>query len=138
MLALAGSLGSVLLLLAALHVYWAVGGVTGGSAVPSRPDGTPLFRPGPVSTLAVALALAIAGGLVFARAGIVPAVLPDQWIRAGVWAVAAAFVARAVGEFRYVGLFRRVHGTAFARWDAWLFTPLCFVLATGAAVLAAS
>jgi hypothetical protein len=135
---LAGSLGSVLLALAALHVYWAVGGLSGGSAVPSRPDGIPVFRPGSVASLAVALALTIASGLVLARAGIMPSVLPASWIRGGAWAVAAAFTARTVGEFRYVGLFRRVHGTAFARWDAWLFTPLCFVLATGTTVLAAS
>ena len=85
---LAGSLGSVPVVLAALHVYWAVGGVTGGSAVPSRPDGTPVFRPGPVASLAVALALTIAGGLVLARASVVPPVLPAPWIRGGVWAVA--------------------------------------------------
>jgi hypothetical protein len=134
---LAETIGGVLFVLSALHVYWAVGGVTGGSAIPSRPDGTPLFRPGRRASLAVAVALAGAGFLVVARAGVVSPVLPLVWIRVGTWAVAAAFAARAIGEFRYVGMFRRVRDTEFARWDRRLFTPLCVAIAAGTAVVAA-
>lgn len=138
MRALAMIIGGLLCALSALHVYWALGGVRAGSAIPSRPDGTPLFRPGRIATLAVAAALVVAGILVIARAGIVSPMLPVAWIRVGTWAVAAAFAARTIGEFRYVGLFRRVGGTTFARWDARLFTPLCFAVAAGTLVVAAS
>ena len=44
------------------------------------------------------------------------------------WAAIAAgvvFLLRAVGEFRYVGFFKRRHGTRFATLDTWLFSPLC-------------
>lgn len=135
---LAGTIGTVLLLLAILHVYWAAAGVHGGSAVPSRPDGTPLMQPGAAASLAVALALTVAAGLVLTQGDLLPAALPDRWIRLGTWGVAGAFAARAVGEFRYVGLFRRVRGTPFAKWDAWLFTPLCAGIAIGTAVVAAT
>lgn len=126
-------IGAVLLVLAAFHVYWAFGGVSGGSAVPSTPDGAPLFRPGPLPTLAVAMALSLAAALVLARAGIIGAFLPSALITFGTWGVSIAFAARTVGEFRYVGLFRRVRGTAFARWDAMLFTPLCAAIALATA-----
>jgi hypothetical protein len=135
---LAGAIGMVLLGLAIFHVYWAVAGVRGGAAVPSRPDGTPVLRPGPVAALAVAAALTIGAWLVLPPGAGLPPVLPDRWTRLGAWGVAAAFAARTCGEFRYVGLFRRVRGTPFARWDAWLFTPLCAALAAGTAVVAAS
>jgi hypothetical protein len=45
----------------------------------------------------------------------------------------AVFVLRAIGERKLVGFFKRVRGTAFARWDTWLFSPLC--LALGVSVL---
>ena len=41
------------------------------------------------------------------------------------------FLARTVGEFRLVGVFKRVRGTPFATWDTWLFTPLCGLIAAG-------
>jgi Protein of unknown function (DUF3995) len=135
---LASLLGTVLLVLAALHLYWAIRGVSGGSAVPSRADGVPILRPGRLASLVVAGALAMAAGLVLARAQLIGAFAPSAWIRNGTWGVALAFGARTIGEFRYVGLFRRVQGTSFARWDARLFTPLCAALAVGTAWLAAS
>lgn len=130
------ALGAILLILALLHVRWAFGGVSGGAAVPSRADGAPVFRPSPLATLAVAAALTLAACLVLARGGMIPAFLSSRLITLGTWGVAVAFALRTMGEFHYVGLFRRVHGTPFARWDARLFTPLCAVLSIGAAWLA--
>jgi hypothetical protein len=49
-----------------------------------------------------------------------------------------AFLLRAVGEFRLVGLFKRIRGTAFARWDTWLFSPLCLLIALAFFFVAAS
>lgn len=131
-------LGAILILLALLHVRWAIGGSAQGVAVPSRPDGSPLFRPSPFASLSVAGALAFAAALVLAHGGVLQLFAPRRWIALGTWGVALAFAARTIGEFRYVGLFRRVHDTPFARWDARLFTPLCALLAVGTAWLAAS
>ncbi|WP_268893745.1 DUF3995 domain-containing protein [Paenibacillus puerhi] len=33
-----------------------------------------------------------------------------------------------MGDFRYVGMFKRVRGSRFARHDNYVFTPLCFWL----------
>jgi hypothetical protein len=133
------ALAAVFGALAALHVFWAVGGITGGgAAVPSRIDGTPLFRPGPVSTLAVAAALSMAAVIVLGRAGMLA---PDSRFilyRAGAWAVGAALLLRAVGDFRYVGVFKRERRTRFARMDTRYYTPLCAALGLGALYLAAS
>jgi hypothetical protein len=135
--ALAVASSSLLFLAAALHLYWAVRGVGTGAGVPSREDGTPAMRPGRLAALGVALALSIAALILLGRARLVTTGLPPVALRIGAWGVAATFAARAIGEFRYVGLFRRVRGTPFARWDAWLFTPLCLLLALAAAAVAA-
>ncbi|MEM6843120.1 MAG: DUF3995 domain-containing protein [Bacteroidota bacterium] len=35
------------------------------------------------------------------------------------------FILRALGEFNYVGFFKRVKNTEFARADSRIFSPLC-------------
>ena len=128
----------VLLSLAAVHVYWAARGVRTSVGIPSRRDGTPVFLPGRVATLSVALALGIAAFLVVGRAQLLDVGLPPLVLRVGVWGVAATFAARTVGEFRYVGFFKRVRGTPFAQWDTRVFTPLCAAIALATFVVARS
>jgi hypothetical protein len=41
-------------------------------------------------------------------------------------------------EFRLVGFFKRVRGTAFARWDTAFFSPLCLALSLGCVLVARS
>ena len=124
-------------LLCLMHLYWAAGGRAGNLQVlPERTDGTPLFTPGPASTLVVAALLAAAGLLVAQRAGILPGPFPPGLVRLGCWCVSGALLLRAVGEFRYVGFFKRVRGTAFARMDTLLYSPLALLLGVGAGYLA--
>jgi hypothetical protein len=52
------------------------------------------------------------------------------------FALALIFSARAIGEFRLVGFFKRVHGSAFARLDSLVFSPLCLLLAVAIFILA--
>ncbi|MBX3132304.1 MAG: DUF3995 domain-containing protein [Gemmatimonadaceae bacterium] len=64
---LAGAVAGALFLLAALHVAWVLRGRAPSVAIPSRADGSPLFRPGRGVTLVVACGLTLAGLLVLAR-----------------------------------------------------------------------
>ena len=54
--------------------------------------------------------------------------VPASWITWLAFLLAVALVARAVGDFRLVGFFKRVRGTRFARMDSVLYAPLCLVL----------
>lgn len=127
----------VLGVLAALHVYWAFGGTSGATgAVPER-DGAPLFRPGPAACAIVAALLAAAAAIVWAKgAAWSPPGVPRGAITIGTCAVAVAFVGRAIGDFRWVGFFKRRRGTRFARRDTWVYSPLCLALGVGALVVA--
>jgi hypothetical protein len=51
-------------------------------------------------------------------------------------ALALGLLARAIGEFRYVGFFKRVRGSRFARLDTLLYSPLRLLLAVGVAFIA--
>jgi len=134
---LAVGLALVFCVLSLLHVGWVLGFRIGGAeAIPERPDGEPLFRPGPLATLTVAMLLFVAALLVTQRVGLGRALIPAALVVPGCWTLAAAFVLRAIGEFRYVGFFKRVRGTAFARLDTRYFTPLAFALGLGAGIVA--
>jgi len=118
---------------AVLHFYWAAGGMWGlGWAIPARLEAesgqeTPLFAPGALGVASVAFGLLGLCLLVLDRSGMVALGLPKT-LRA--WALGAAallFGLRALGDFHWVGVFKRVRGTQFARADDWLFIPL-FVL----------
>jgi hypothetical protein len=108
-------------------------GVSG--AVPSV-SGKPLFVPSVRATLAVGVALLVFACLVAATAGLVEVGLPVRVLSWCCYALALGLFARAIGEFKYVGFFKRVRGSRFARLDTLLYSPLCLVLAAGVAFVA--
>jgi len=118
-------------LIALLHVYWAFGGSWAATdALPQLPAANkPVFRPGRLITLVVAVALLV--GLLLN----VYHWLPDKLLlttaghRYGLLLIGLLFGLRTLGDFKYVGLTKRVRNTPFARYDTSLYTPLCGVLA---------
>jgi hypothetical protein len=125
-----------LLGLSTLHVYWALGGEWAkGVVVPER-DGQPVLRPGAGATAMIAMALLCAAGVLALRAGVLGYQIGGPLIRWASWLIAMVFFVRGIGDFRWVGLFRRERGTRFAYWDARLYTPLTLALALGAAAIA--
>lgn len=129
---------AVLAALCTLHVYWAGGGRWGHAAALPERDGKPALRPGPITTLLVAAMLGMAGVLVLGRVGLGPAAQFVRLTHLGTWIIAAAFLLRGLGDFRLVGLFRRVRDTRFAWWDRHLYTPLSIGLGLAVAIVAAS
>ena len=107
----------------------------GGGAVPSV-EGKPLFVPSTRATVAVGVVLLLFAGLVAAtgrllEVGASPRLL--SWLSL---ALALGLLARAIGEFRYVGFFKRVRDSRFAHLDTWVYSPLCLALAAGVAQVA--
>lgn len=121
--------------IAAIHLYWAAGGRRGVGAVVPEVDGTPLFAPSPAATVAVAIALSVAGALVLAQGGVVPVSFSPTLLRWATVALSAVFLVRAAGDLHYVGFFKRVRDTRFARADTLVYSPLCLALAVALAVL---
>ena len=127
---------TIFLVLALWHFYMAVAGQSGESAaVPSR-DGKPVFVPSTGSTIAVGIALMAFAVLVASTSGVLALGLPPRWLSVMSYALALGLFARAVGDFNYVGFFKRVRGTRFARMDTLLYSPLCLALAVGVAAVA--
>jgi hypothetical protein len=111
-----------------LHVVWAAGVRWGtGPAVPEL-RGRPLFDPPAGLTLLVALGLFAAAWLVLVLGHWLPAPLPAAWLWPAGVVAAGVFGLRTLGDGRFVGLFKRVKGTRFARLDDQFFTPISFAL----------
>jgi len=135
------NLGSVIalvfLVLALWHFYMAQCPLSGeSSAVPSK-DGKPIFVPSRASTNAVGLVLCLFAALVAATAGLIASGLPPTLLKWLSLTLALGLLARSVGEFRYVGFFKRVRGGRFATMDTFLYSPLCLALSLGIAFVAA-
>jgi len=124
-------------LLSSLHLYWAAGGRIGAMAALPEREGAPVFQPGIASTLVVAGLLASAALLVLARAGHWPAALLPHWmVTLGAPVVALVLIARSIGDFHYVGFFKRVRDTRFARLDTRVYSPIALLLGAATAIVA--
>ncbi|HEX8527091.1 DUF3995 domain-containing protein [Allosphingosinicella sp.] len=118
---------------AVFHFYWALGGRVGLSvSLPQRADASPVmahrfgwWRPaaGAVALWLVALALLLLG-----HAGHLSLPLPPGLVRWALLLVGSAFVARALVPNRYVGFFKSLRGTRWARYDTRLYSPLFLLL----------
>ena len=123
-----------------LHLWWARKPMDGDlkGAVPEI-DGKPAFRPGRAATAGVGLLfLATAGGLAV-LGGLVAAPIAPRWfLLLFGWALALVLMARAIGDFRLLGLFKRPNPSSFARLDTLYYSPFCALLALGVGTLAAT
>ena len=117
---------TVFIVLSTLHFYWLLGGQWGlKQAIPTKSDSV-AFRPPPMlATLVVAIVLLFFGMLYLIKSGFVIWQLPN-WIEGyGYWLIPSIFIVRAIGDFKYVGFFKKVKATTFAKADSKWFSPLC-------------
>ncbi|MDB5856999.1 MAG: hypothetical protein JWQ76_688 [Ramlibacter sp.] len=130
------AVSSVFVLLALWHVRMAFGSMSGESGTVPTVGGKPLFMPSRKSTLGVAVVLLLFAVLVAATAGALQLGVPRRVLSWLSYALALGLLARAIGEFKYVGFFKRVRGSRFARYDTLVYSPLCLLLAAGVAAVA--
>jgi hypothetical protein len=128
---------------AGFHFHWAFGGRRGfGVSLPQRPDGEPVlrhllhwWRP---AALVVALGLVLLGALVTAKALRLDHGIHPAWVDLALLATGIAFVARAIVPNPYVGFFKGLRSTRWARYDTRLYSPLFLILGLCLIVVAPS
>ena len=120
---------AILAVAAAFHFYWGAGGELGRSvSLPQFEDGRPISSMVSYGAHAVGVALLASIALVLAFEKRIALPLPWWLVRAGVILLAVCFGVRALSWHSYVGLFKKVRNTRFARYDTWLYSPLCLLL----------
>lgn len=121
--------------LSLLHFFWAFSKKQISSAVLPSKDGKKVLNPSLISTLMVAVGLLLfATTAALFHSNIVIEKLQDAQT-AFAWLAVFIFLGRAIGDFQYIGAFRKITNTPFAKNDLHYFTPLCFLLSAGMFIL---
>ena len=120
----------VFLFLSAIHFYWGLGGSWGSEAsIPTNEKGEKVMNPKVVECFVVGLSLLSMGLLILAKSELLIFNLPDWLLKYGLWAIAFIFLLRALGEFQYIGIFKKVKHTRFGKMDTKFYSPLCLTIA---------
>ena len=112
-----------------IHFYWLFGGKWGVSkALPTKEGGGDTFAPPKLATFIVGFGLLSIGFLYLIKSRMIEVQLPDFLMNYGLWIIPSIFILRAIGEFKYVGFFKKIKHTEFAKADTRLFSPLCLII----------
>ena len=105
-------LSLVFFLLAAIHFHWVFGGSFGFAAsLPTKVTGERVLNPKKMDSAVVAIALTAFGLFYLIKANLIDIPLPLWVFTVGSWLIPAIFLIRAIGEFKYVGFFKRIKTT---------------------------
>jgi hypothetical protein len=122
-------LSIILIALALLHFYWAMGGEFGFSkSLPTKESGDRVLNPTKMDSVIVGMGLTAFGIFYMFQSGLIASNLPEWITKYGGWIIHIIFLSRAMGEFKYVGFFKTVKATEFGKLDTKYFSPLCLVI----------
>ncbi|KEK19597.1 DUF3995 domain-containing protein [Bacillus gaemokensis] len=110
-----------------LHIYWAFGGRWGSAAVLPVKEGEhkPAFTPRIWGTLFVAILILLASVIIVVQGGYLQGFQANSLSKIGSLVCALVFIIRAIGDFKFVGFFKKIKHSQFARYDTWFYSPLC-------------
>ncbi|PKB18249.1 DUF3995 domain-containing protein [Flavobacterium sp. 5] len=115
--------------LSAIHFYWGFGGRWGSQAVfPTKDDSIKLQMPGIIPTLIVAFGLLVICLFILQKGAILNFLIPTWLDKYGLWVIAGIFIVRAIGEFNYLGFFKKIKHTQFGKNDTKYYSPLCLII----------
>ena len=127
----------ILLAISGIHFFWAFGGRWGAdAALPTSQDGKKALNPDIFATLIVAFGILAMALLHLEKVQMLSLPIP-AWINTyGLKIIAGIFLLRAIGDFRYVGFFKKIKNTKFANLDTKYYSPLCLLLSINAFISA--
>lgn len=116
-------------ILAGIHFYWAFGGKLWWTYVlPTNENEELVLKPKTIDSISVGIGLTLCLSIYLVHIIQYPFSLPTWYFSIGKWLVPSVFTLRAIGEFKYVGFFKSIQNTRFARTDTKLFSPLCLFI----------
>ncbi|WP_442600012.1 DUF3995 domain-containing protein [Neobacillus sp. D3-1R] len=124
---LIGITSLIFIFIGMLHVYWAFGGSWGvNSALPTKDDNKlPVLRPRMFGTLFIGLLCFFASVLLLVQINLFSFIESSPFSKWLCMAGGVVFLLRAIGEGKYVGFFKKIKHTKFAKQDTAFYSPLC-------------
>ena len=98
-------------------------------SLPSNPSTQDfLFKPSIMATLVVAFGLLLFAFVTLGNANLFSVGMDQRYFKWGDLVISVIFLIRAVGDFKYVGFFKRTRETSFAKMDSRYYSPLCLLV----------
>jgi Protein of unknown function (DUF3995) len=128
---------TIFFLLSAVHFYWAMGGTWKMDvAVPTNSTGKKTLSPSAMASVVVGMGLLLMGLIQLKDIASFLSAIDSRVFKFGNFAIAFIFAARAIGDFKYVGFFKKMVGTPFAENDSRFYSPLSLFLSASTGWLA--
>ncbi|WP_349681729.1 MULTISPECIES: DUF3995 domain-containing protein [unclassified Sphingobacterium] len=102
---------------------WAINAV-----IPTDLNGRKLFTPRWPGTILVGVGLLIFALINLGFIGTLDLAVDSTNLRYCMFGIGVLFFLRFIGEFKYVGLFKKFRQSAFATRDTYIYIPLCLFL----------
>lgn len=119
----------IFLTLGGFHFYWLFGGKWGlEKVIPSKGEKANTLSIPKFATLVVGAILVLFGFIYFKKSGFLTIPFPNWITNYAYWLIPSVFIIRAIGEFKYVGFFKKITNTEFAKADSKIFSPLCLTI----------
>lgn len=115
--------------LATLHFYWAFGGKIALLNTLPEHNGKKLFMPSKVATISVAFALlfiCLFAVQLYKFNLFIDLETIHYLIMANL--IGTVFLIRAIGDFKYLGFFKKIKESKFAIYDSKYYSPLCLYI----------
>jgi hypothetical protein len=117
----------IFIIIGILHVFWAFGGSWGvNAALPTEDESkSPVLRPRMAVTLFIGLLCFFASVLLLVQIDLFAVIRSSTLSKWLCIAGGIVFLLRAIGEGKYVGFFKKIKHTRFAKQDTAFYSPLC-------------
>lgn len=132
MIVLAYALAITLLVIAIIHLYWALGGTAGLEAsIPTTENGEKLFVPTAMQCVALGFTLIIFSVFIVNKVSYLPFTIPHIIEKYALYIIGIIFLLRSIGDTKYVGVIKKVSDTKFGELDTKFYSPLCLLIGAG-------
>lgn len=127
----------ILVFISMIHLYWSIGGKWAFKEVlPTKANGKLVLNPKWFDGLFVGVSLLGVAILYGIRIELFKITfLPNWFLNYALYVITIVFIIRAIGDFKYVGFFKKIKETKFANNDTKYFSPLCFFLSIVGALI---
>ena len=123
------TLALIFIALGVIHFNWVFGGKFGFTeSIPTKENGEKVLNPRKIDSAVVGIVLTFFGGFYALKSGLIDYNLSFWLMTYGGWIIPILFLFRAIGDFKYIGIFKQVKQTNFGKLDTRFFSPLCILI----------
>jgi|TARA_B110000037_G_scaffold8373_1_gene9006 hypothetical protein len=122
-------LSLIFFLIGAIHFSWAFGVKFGyEEVIPKNEKGEKLFSPKKPECIIMAMIFFLLVIFYLIKGNFISLKIYEWLLEYSGWFISILFLIRAIGDFKYVGIFKSIKTTDFAKWDNKLYVPLCLII----------